>query len=272
MYLQARRQDLAAGGPKTRKRVKNQKGRLHFKIQCRMYAATGGPNVKWGAPISYGGAGHHWPPAGDGCVFLATVNTRSENDSSLSKRIWVCLSRRVARNFDWRGANNNKVSTFKYIMPIDFKASSTKCAFFWRFFFWIIVFVSKPTKRKPAFIELTSFKSLFLGKFQVSTLDENQHLLVKLSCESACENLDSISARSALRFFQPILQLSKTSSWPTLWLRLVCFARHALLIYKTQRRAEKGHKTGRAEAVQTRVVYLTGFSTLPLLVCLCLSI
>jgi len=24
-----------------------------------MYAATGGPNVKWGAPISNGGAGHH---------------------------------------------------------------------------------------------------------------------------------------------------------------------------------------------------------------------
>ena len=27
-----------------------------------MYAATGGPNVKWGAPISNGGAGHHWFP------------------------------------------------------------------------------------------------------------------------------------------------------------------------------------------------------------------
>jgi len=31
-----------------------------------MYAATRGPNVKWGAQISNGGAGHHWPPAGDG--------------------------------------------------------------------------------------------------------------------------------------------------------------------------------------------------------------
>jgi len=27
-----------------------------------MYAATGGPNVKWGAPTSNAGAGHHWPP------------------------------------------------------------------------------------------------------------------------------------------------------------------------------------------------------------------
>jgi len=31
-----------------------------------MYAATEGPNVKWGAPISNRGAGHHCPPAGDG--------------------------------------------------------------------------------------------------------------------------------------------------------------------------------------------------------------
>ena len=41
--------------------------------------------------------------------------------------------RYVARNFD-RGANNNEVSTFKYIMPLVFKASSTKGAFFWRFY------------------------------------------------------------------------------------------------------------------------------------------
>jgi len=59
---QANRQDLAAGGPKTRKRGQKPEGGPHFKIQCWMYAATGGPNVKWGAPISNGGAGHHWPP------------------------------------------------------------------------------------------------------------------------------------------------------------------------------------------------------------------
>ena len=47
---------------------------------------------------------------------------------------WICrpVLRHVARNFD-RGANNNEVSTFKYIMPLVFKASSTKCAFFWCF-------------------------------------------------------------------------------------------------------------------------------------------
>jgi len=59
------------------------------------------------------------------------------------------------------------------------------------------------------FIELTSFKSVFLVKFQASTLDQSHHMLVKLSCESACENLDAIRARSAVYLLQPILQLSK---------------------------------------------------------------
>jgi len=52
---QARRQDLAAGGPKTRRRgqkleggAKNQKGGHIFKIHYWMYVATRGPNVKWG--------------------------------------------------------------------------------------------------------------------------------------------------------------------------------------------------------------------------------
>jgi len=40
-YDQASRQDVAAEGPKTRK------GGHIFKIQFWMYAATGGPNVKW---------------------------------------------------------------------------------------------------------------------------------------------------------------------------------------------------------------------------------
>ena len=63
------------------------------------------------------------------------------------------------------------------------------------------MFIFKATNRKSAFIESASFKSLFLVKFQVSSLDESQHLLVKLSCESACENLDAIIPRSALCFF-----------------------------------------------------------------------
>jgi len=53
--------------------------------------------------------------------------------------------------------------------------------------------------------ELTSFKSLFLVKFQAFTLDQSHHLLVKFSCESACENLGAINARSAVHLLQPIL-------------------------------------------------------------------
>jgi len=48
------------GGQETRRR-----GHI-FKIQRWMYAATGGPNVKWGA-------GHHWPPAGDGPAYVWSI-------------------------------------------------------------------------------------------------------------------------------------------------------------------------------------------------------
>ena len=131
-------------------------------------------------------------------------------------------ARHVARNFD-RGANKNQLSAFKCIMPLVFqKTSSTKCALFWHLFFWIVLFWFNPANRKSAFIELTSFKSLFLVNFQISTLNESHHFLVKLSCKSVCENNDAISARSTVCFIQPILQLSKESSWQPLWLRFLC--------------------------------------------------
>jgi len=57
---QARRQDLAAGGAKNQEGQKNRRGGT-FKILYWMYAATRGPNVKWGAQISNRGAGNHWP-------------------------------------------------------------------------------------------------------------------------------------------------------------------------------------------------------------------
>jgi len=37
---------------------------------------------------------------------------------------------------------------------------------------------------------MKNLKSWFLVKFQASILDESRHLLVKVSCKSACENLD----------------------------------------------------------------------------------
>jgi len=102
-------------------------------------------------------------------------------------------------------------------------------------------------------------------------LDESQHLLVKLSCESACENLDAISARSALCFFSANIAVEQEVIVAAIVIAVGLFARHALLIYKTQRRVEKGQKMGRAEVIQTWVVHLTVFSTLPQLVCVCLS-
>jgi len=85
-------------------------------------------------------------------------------------------------------------------MPLVFKALSIKCAFFWHLFFWIILFRFKAANRKSVFTELRRFKSLFLVNFQVATWNESHHLLVKLSCESVYENLDAISARSALLY------------------------------------------------------------------------
>jgi len=47
-------------------------------------------------------------------------------------------------------------------------------------FFVIIIFAFTPAYRKSAFIELTSFESLFSVKFKAFTLDESHYLLVKL--------------------------------------------------------------------------------------------
>jgi len=77
---------------------------------------------------------------------------------------------------------------------------------------------------------------LFFVKFHARTLNQSHHLLVKLSCESACENLNARRARSAVCLLQPILELSKESPWPTLWLRFVLFTH--LLMYANTRLIE----------------------------------
>jgi len=59
---QARRQDLAAGGPNTRCRGKEPEGGHILKIQYWMYAATGGPNVKWGGTDFKWGSRAPLPP------------------------------------------------------------------------------------------------------------------------------------------------------------------------------------------------------------------
>jgi len=74
-------------------------------------------------------------------------------------------------------------------MPLVFEASSVKGTFFPRFF-KNNMFRFKPANTLSVVDELKKFLILFLIKFQVSILNEHYHLLVKLSCKSACENLD----------------------------------------------------------------------------------
>jgi len=52
--------------------------------------------------------------------------------------------------------------------------------------------------------------------FQASALDQSHHFLINLSCKSVGKPLNAISARSAVGFLQPILQLSKKSLRPPL--------------------------------------------------------
>jgi len=63
----------------------------------------------------------------------------------------------------------------------------------------------KPANIKSVFVQLTSFKSLFLVNVQVSTLHESHHFIAKLSYESVCENLDAISARLAVWFLHSLV-------------------------------------------------------------------
>ena len=117
------------------------------------------------------------------------------------------------------------------------------------------MFVFKPTKRTFALIELTSFKSLFLVKFQVSTLNESQHLVVNLSCQSVCENLDAISARSAPWIFSANIAVEQDAIAAAIVIAVGLFALHPLLIYKTESRVEKAQKMGRAEGLRSWVLF-----------------
>ena len=87
LYLelkQAGRQNLAAGGPKTRRRGQKPEGGGHiFKIQYWMYAATGRPNVKWGGTdFKWGGREPLAPP-------LATVLSLSEIYMLIKRAHWA---------------------------------------------------------------------------------------------------------------------------------------------------------------------------------------
>jgi len=61
--LQALRQDLAAWEDKSQKEgPKTRRGGTFLKYCIGCMQQPGGANVKWGARISNGEGGHHWPP------------------------------------------------------------------------------------------------------------------------------------------------------------------------------------------------------------------
>jgi len=62
-----------------------------------MSAATGGPNVKWGAPISNGGLGTTGPHAGDGPAGRK-VMTRQVRARKAALHFYICLLERVLQD------------------------------------------------------------------------------------------------------------------------------------------------------------------------------
>jgi len=62
-----------------------------------MYVATGEPNVKWGGTDFKWGAGHHWPPAGDGPARNPRGLTRPAQGSS--SHFSGCDGKSVKRSF-----------------------------------------------------------------------------------------------------------------------------------------------------------------------------
>ena len=66
-HHQARHQDLATGGVKNRKRGRKPEGSGHI-LKCSIGCMQQPVGQIWNGrePISNGGAGHHWIPAGDG--------------------------------------------------------------------------------------------------------------------------------------------------------------------------------------------------------------
>jgi len=66
-------------------------GGPHFSNKVMDYAATGRPNVKWGAPISNGGPGTTGIPAGDGPDSFASGNVRGF-PAEKSDLTWFCAS------------------------------------------------------------------------------------------------------------------------------------------------------------------------------------
>jgi len=123
--------------------------------------------------------------------------------------IGVGTPRHVARNFDMGGKQLPSLNFWIFNVPY-FQSLIHETCICLAFSSRTIVFRFEPEKKMSIFIEVASLKSLYLVKFQVSTLDESNHLLVKLSFKSACENLDAISERCAVCFYSQYCTWSRS--------------------------------------------------------------
>jgi len=115
--------------------LKNAKSKILLKIKRTLNTekqANRGPIFTFSLPG--GAAGTSALPSVALLVLLFPVEQWFSNTvlraacSFQASFVWL-----LARNFDG-GANNNQVSTFKYIMHLVSKASSMKRALVWRFF------------------------------------------------------------------------------------------------------------------------------------------
>ena len=91
---------------------------------------------------------------------------------------------RVARNFCTRGKQQPCLNIYIFNSSY-FQSIIHETCIFLAFFSWTYEFRFQPANDKPVFVKLASLKSLYLVKFQVSTLDDidSHHLLVKLSLQ-----------------------------------------------------------------------------------------
>jgi len=84
--------------------------------------------------------------------------------------IWCGNAQARSQNVWYGRQTTTKSDHLNILTPLIFKASCMKRAFVFAYFSWTIVFRFEPENKKSIFIELASLKSLYLVKFQVSTL------------------------------------------------------------------------------------------------------
>ena len=105
-------------------------------------------------------------------------------------------------------------------MLLVFKVSPMQHSCFWRFLLNNCVQILSRKIKSLLSLNRQVLKVL-IEKFPAFTLDQCHHLLINLFCKNASKPLNAASARSAVCFLQPILQLSKKSSRPPTRLRFL---------------------------------------------------